>query len=140
MRLRQDAGPFAITVFTAPEPLTAGPADVSVLVQDRQTGEALLDASVDLALAGPDGGPPAAARAESGTNRLMKSAAVTLGGPGSWKLEVVVRRAGEQARVACMLPVAPAAAPLASAWPFLIVPPVAVALFALRGAIRRRSR
>ena len=49
VRLRQDAGSFAITVFTAPEPLAAGTADVSVLVQDRQTGAVLLDASVDLA-------------------------------------------------------------------------------------------
>ena len=138
LRLRQEAGPFSITVFTAPEPLAAGPADVSVLVQDRRTGAVLLDASVEIALAGPAGVAPLVVEAGPGTNRLLKSAAIAFDRPGTWRLEVVVRRAEETQRVACPLPVAPPASPLGSAWPFLAFPPVAVALFALRGAIRRR--
>lgn len=139
MRLRQDAGSFAITVFTSPEPLAAGPADVSILVQDRQTEAVLLDASVEIALVGPAGGAPSTLQAGPGINRLLKAASVTLDRPGPWRLEVVVQRAGETARVFCPLPVGPPVSPLESAWPFLAFPPVAVALFAVRGAIRRRS-
>lgn len=139
VRLRQDAGPFAITVFTAPEPLAAGPADISVLVQDRQSGAVLLDAAVEIRLAGPAGTAPVFASAVPGTNRLLKAAAVALDRPGPWNVEVVVRREGETARVTCPLPVSPPVSRLASAWPFLAFPPAAVALFALRRAIRRRS-
>jgi hypothetical protein len=139
VRLRQDAGAFAITVFTAPEPLVAGPADVSVLVQDRHTGEVLLDASVEIVLESPAGGRPLTAAAGQGTNRLLKAAAVTVDRPGVWRMEAVVSKAGETVRVACPLPVAPPVSPLDSAWPFLAFPPAAVALFALRGALRRRS-
>lgn len=140
VRLRQDAGSFAITVFTAPEPLAAGLADVSVLAQDRQTGAVLLDACVEITLVGPSGGAPSTLQARPGTNRLLKAASVTLNRPGPWRLEVVVQRAGETARVFCPLPVGPPPAPLATAWPFLAFAPVAVGLFALRNAIRRRPR
>ena len=139
LRLRQDAGAFEISVFTAPEPLAAGTADVSVLVQDRRTGEVLLDATVDLVASGPAGASPVAARAGTGTNRLLKSAVLRLDRPGPWNLEVRVDHAGDAAHVACALPVTPPARPLDAAWPFLAFPPVAVALFALRGAIRRRT-
>jgi len=57
LRLRQDTGPFMVSVFTAPQPLRAGPADVSVLVQDRASTEVLLDAEVTLTLRPPDGAP-----------------------------------------------------------------------------------
>jgi len=139
LRLRQDAGAFAISVFTAPEPLSAGAADISVLVQDRRTGEVLLDATVELVASGPAGAPPVTARAGTGTNRLLKSAVLRLDRPGPWNLAVRVDHAGDAARVACALPVAPPARPLDAAWPFLAFPPLAVALFALRGALRRRS-
>lgn len=139
VRLRQDAGSFAITVFTAPEPLAAGPADISVLVQDRSTGAVLLDARVQLALRGPDARSAAVADARPGANRLLKAALVTLDRPGQWSLRVFVHRGGETAQVSCFLPVVAPASPASAAWPFLALPPLAVALFALRGAIRRRA-
>ncbi len=43
MLLHQDAGPFTITLFAAPQPLQVGTADFSVMVQDRSSGEVLLD-------------------------------------------------------------------------------------------------
>ena len=140
VRLRGDAGPFTVTIFTAPEPLAAGPADVSVLVQDRATGEVLPDASVEIVLVGPGGGAPTIRAAAPGTNRLLRAAAVTFDRPGSWGLEVVVRRGSETGRVACPLPVGPPSSPLGAVWPFFAFPPAAIGLFALRGAIRRRPR
>src|SRR5258708_34204239 len=39
LRLSERAGGYRITVFTDPTPLRAGPVDVSVFVQDADTGE-----------------------------------------------------------------------------------------------------
>src|SRR5580692_6497389 len=50
VQLRKEAGPFVITVFTAPAPLSAGPVDVSVLLQKRNGLEPVLDAGVSLIL------------------------------------------------------------------------------------------
>src|SRR5262249_156491 len=46
VRLSQRAGGYQVTVFTEPTPLRAGPVDVSVLVQDAATGQALPGAQV----------------------------------------------------------------------------------------------
>src|SRR5262249_22373888 len=49
VRLAQQAGPYRVTVFTAPTPLRAGPVDVSVFVQDG-AGAALPDVTVRVTL------------------------------------------------------------------------------------------
>src|SRR5690349_15866677 len=46
VRWRQTQGPFAITVFTSPEVVRGRAADVSVMVQRRDSNEAILDADV----------------------------------------------------------------------------------------------
>jgi len=138
VRVRQDAGPFSITVFTAPEPACAGPVDVSVLVQDPASGDAVLDAAVEVVLTSPERGPVLRANAEPGRNRLLHEAIVALPAPGTWRLDVVVRRGDASGTVSTVLPVEPPASRVLSIWPFLAVPPLAVALFALRGRLRRR--
>jgi hypothetical protein len=140
VRLRQDAGPYAITVFTAPEPLIAGPADVSVLVQDRRTGDVVLDAPVEVRLRPPDGVRTLAHATTAGRNRLLRHAAVEVPFAGQWHLEVAVRRGTAEEIVSALLPVEPASSHDASVWPFVAAPPVAVALFALREARFRRRR
>jgi hypothetical protein len=137
VRARREAGPLAITVFTAPDPLRAGRADVSVLVQDRASGEVLLDAAVALSLRGPDG-QTHALEAVSGTNRLLKAAVVDLPVAGAWELEVSVRRAERVTTVSCELPVGPPVSGLAGIWPLVAIPPAAIALFVLRGWLRPR--
>jgi hypothetical protein len=139
IRLRQDAGAFSITVFTAPEPLAAGSADVSVLVQDRASGSVVLDAEVEIRLRDPDGGSERIVLATPGGNRLLRSAAVVLPTPGPWRLQVRVRAAGDVESVECTLPVGRARSGLAAVWPYLAFPPFAVALFALRARMGRRS-
>jgi hypothetical protein len=44
LQMRQAAGPFVVSLFTTPESLAVGPADVSVLVEEQ--GSVLLDANV----------------------------------------------------------------------------------------------
>ena len=46
VRISERAGPYRVTVFTSPSPLRAGPVDVSVLVQDGETGELATDVRV----------------------------------------------------------------------------------------------
>ena len=140
LRVRQEAGPFVISVFTAPEPLSAGPADVSVLVQDRASGEVRLGAQVELRLRGPDSAAVQALAASPGVNRLLKAAVVDLSAPGDWSLEVTAREGGLPSQVSCVLPVAARATRLAGVWPLLAFPPLAVALFGVERTLRARRK
>src|SRR5882724_12528654 len=53
VRLRDAQGPLVITVFTAPELVSGRAADVSVLIQRRDSNEAVLDAIVSFVLTPP---------------------------------------------------------------------------------------
>ena len=48
MRVREAQGPFVVTIFTASELQQDSPADVSVMVQERDSNDAVLDANVSL--------------------------------------------------------------------------------------------
>ena len=141
VRLQQVAGPFAVTVF-APEPLRAGPADLSVLVRSAANGEVLLDAVVDLVLTAPESAIALRARAtqEAATNKLLQAVVVDLPEAGTWSLEVEVRRGAESAQVEGTLQVEGPAPRLRSLWPYLALPPVAVFLFAAANWLSRRRR
>ena len=49
-QLRQQSGNLAIPVFTSPGRLCVGPVDISLLLQNREGLEPVLDASVSLVL------------------------------------------------------------------------------------------
>ena len=54
---------------------------------------------------------------------------------------MTVTRGTESAAVGCTLPVASDQAGLVGIWPYLAIPPVAIALYALRaGLVARRGR
>src|SRR5438094_6267524 len=92
VRLSQQTGGYRITVFTEPTPLRAGPVDVSVLVQDAATGQALPDVQVTVWVA-PVGRAGAAvgypATSEAATNKLLRVALFDFPEAGPWELEVV---------------------------------------------------
>src|SRR5438477_6056515 len=73
VRLSQRAGGYHITVFTEPTPFRAGSVDVSVLVQDAVTRQALPQVQVTV-WAAPPGRRSAAmsypATTEAATNKL----------------------------------------------------------------------
>src|ERR1700688_1690651 len=46
VQLREEAGDLVITVFTSPGPLSVGPVDISLLLQNRNGLEPVLDANV----------------------------------------------------------------------------------------------
>ena len=102
MLLHQDAGPFTITLFAAPQPLQAGPADLSVMVQDRSSGEVLLDSMIDVSIA-PEAlvASQQTVRLATGqaSNRLLQAGTVHFPKAGRWRLTLVVHRHNDTARL-----------------------------------------
>ncbi len=103
VRMQAATGPYRISVFTAPDPLPAGPCDVSVLVQNRDSGEAVLDAPVGLAIERPDSAndPPALipATSEASSIKLLEAGTVDLPHRGQWNLRVTVRSGSSESVV-----------------------------------------
>ena len=163
IRLREAQGPFMVTVFSSPEVAAGGLADVSVLVQERETGKIMLDADVNLTLSPPDGqatkqsnglcglstaamrlpdgNNPASVRAtrEQASNKLLYAAPVELDAAGDWKLHMLVSRGTDIARFDCLLPVTLRSGKLTGVWPYLLLPPLAVAVFAMNQWLRKQS-
>jgi hypothetical protein len=164
IRLREAQGPFSVTVFSSPESVSGGLADVSALIQDRETGKVVLDADVSFTLSPPDGSAqsqsdefcgsskalmrlwdemnnPATVRAtrEQASNKLLYAAPLELNAPGDWKLYVLVSRGTDTARFDCRLPVTLRSSKLTGLWPYLWLPPLAVAAFAVNQWLRRQS-
>lgn len=164
IRLREVQGPFSVTVFTSIEALAGGSSDVSVLVQWRNTGEVVLDADVNLTLNPPDGvaispsdplcglsslaaasqlsdmrAPQLSVRAtrEQASNKLLYAALVKLNAAGDWRLHVLVSRGSDCAGFDCLLPAATASSTLRGIWPYLALPPIAIAAFAMNQRLRR---
>jgi hypothetical protein len=139
LRAYGDAGDFRVAVFTRPEPLTVGPVDVSVLVQERSSGEAVLNAVVAVELSGPNGVAMSAPAGRHTTNRLFYGATVDLA-PGAWIVTARIRRGDAAAESRATFAVGEAGARPIGAWPYLAVPPLAVALYAANRGLRRRNR
>ncbi len=140
-RLRSygDAGDFRVAIFTRPEPLSAGPADVSILVQDRESGEPVLDAEVTLELSGPGGFAAAVPAGRHGRNRLFYGASLDLA-PGAWSVTARIRRGTAEAEARASFEVGNARSGALAPWPYLALPPLAVTLFAANRGLRRRER
>lgn len=144
VRLVEPVGAFVVTVFSTPEPLRVGATDLSVLLQDRVSGVPLLDARVALEVLPPAGGDATplrlAATHADATNKLLYAARFTADRAGDWTVHVTVRRGTDSIAAQCLLPVAPGASGLSAIWPYLALPPVAVALYALHARLLRRQR
>ena len=147
--LHQTDGPFAVTVFAAPNPPRVGPVDISVLAQDRADGRAALDVEVFVRLRS-EGGMIVAGQAtwEAARNLPLYSALMNLPEAGRWELEVTIKQGkqgkqGKQRKIAAralgqMSVAAPTPFPL-SYWRSLSLPWVVVALFAMNQWLKRRA-
>jgi hypothetical protein len=142
VRLREASGPFLITIFTASDPLRAGPLDLSALVQDGRSGETILDATVDIAIQPLDRDRPTfltRATHEQATNKLLQAAMINVPTAGRWRVRVEVRHGPDEVTVATELQVAPPPPRLAAIWPYLLLPPFAIAAFALHQTLRQSA-
>jgi len=155
-----ESGSFRVTLFAAPSRLRAGPADLSALVQNAQTGAPILDAAVIISLdaqpAAADAkpaiawAPPCCSLSGAGSlqgiaathsaarNKLLYAANLTLPASGLYQLTAVITTADGQARLTAPLRVDAPLPAAAAYWPLLLLPPIGIAGYALRTHSRKR--
>jgi len=160
---REAREPFVITVFTSSELVRGQAADVSVLVQRRDSNEVILDATVCFVLTPPRGsisqqadpfcGQPAPvalattsgsrdgqsmipARREQSSNKLLYAAPINFPMAGPWELEISVQHGTDSAKLTCEIPVGLPARRLAGLVPYLALPLLLIALFAINQWLR----
>jgi hypothetical protein len=141
MLLHQDTGAFTITLFAAPQPLHTGAADLSVMVQDRSSGEILLDPVIDLTVA------PATASATQQTvrlakgqasNRLLQASTVHFSSAGKWRIGLAVRRGNDTAQLSAECTVEPDRSRATLVWFYVLLPVAIILLFVLHQALKLR--
>ncbi len=143
MQMHATAGPFVVSLFSSPDTLRVGPADLSVLVQKRANNAIVLDGSAILTLA-PEGGVTGAFTVPltqaAATNHLLRAAEVRFLKPGRWNVTVTVRRGAEQAECSTVLDVAPANSRRVTLWFFVLLPLVVILLFFFVQVQKRKLR
>jgi cytochrome c oxidase assembly factor CtaG len=122
LRFKNASGPFAVAVFAGAGGLTAGPLPFSVLIQDRASGEVLLDTAVTLnahPVADP-GAPSSTARAsyEDSQNKLLQTAELNLPAAGDWMVNLVLQRNSQVAEFSFPLHVVKEDAKVEFPWPY----------------------
>jgi hypothetical protein len=142
MLLHQDAGTFTITLFAAPQPLHTGAADLSVMVQDRSSGEVLLDPVIDLTFAPQAaGGTQQTVRLAKGqaSNRLLQASTVYFSTAGKWRLALAVRRGNDTAQLVTECTVEPDHSRATLVWFYVLLPVVIILLFIIHQVLKLRS-
>jgi hypothetical protein len=140
VQLRKEAGAFVITVFTSPAPLSAGPVDISLLLQNRNGLEPVLDATVSLILRDPSGAEiRARLTREHAQNKLLYAAPMTFGTSGKSQLDITILRNGERTGATGTIDVAPAPEMAASYWSYIAFPPLMIVAFVVRERLIRRK-
>jgi hypothetical protein len=141
VRLREQAGAYQVTVFTAPTPFRAGPVDVSVLVLDAGTGEYVPEARVTVRLAARGTGDvleyPATAAAA--TNKLFHAAVFQLPEPGWWDVDVAVEGPRGPAFVQFGVEADEPPPRWLELWPWFAWPALGVAFFGVHRVLVRRK-
>ena len=134
------AGPFAITVFTTPSPLRAGPVDISLMIQSRDSQQPVLDcrALVQLRKEGAISIRSEATH-EAAQNKLLYAAQVNIPESGTWELEVTIEHGDDSINVVGEIVAASSMPVLLVYWRSLALPPLFISLFALNQWLKRRS-
>jgi hypothetical protein len=144
IRLSEQKGGYRITVFTSPTPLRAGPADISVLVQDAATGELASGVQVTIAARrrdSPGGALYHPATTEAATNKLYCAALFDLPEAGWYSLVVSIDGPLGEAEVHCDVEVAEPLPSWLTVWPWVGWPLLAILLFGIHQfLVRWKSR
>lgn len=146
-----------ITIFAQPFPLSAGPVDFSVLVQDAASQQPVMDADVRLSLKKLSAPSPENAwsapycqlpgadgdvllRRDLAQNKMLYATMVSISEAGRWELSVRVASGGQRAVATLPLDVSAPRKPLATWWPAIAVLPLMMALYIWRAALLRSRR
>jgi hypothetical protein len=141
LQLSGETPELSVTVFTSPAPLSAGPADISVLLQKRETLEPVLDADVLIVMRAVASGSEIRVRAtrEQAQNKLLYAAPLTLSESGTWQIKVSILRRGVSSEILGNIGVAANRQKLETYWLYLTFPPLMVLLFTIREWLLRRN-
>jgi len=136
-------GDYQFAVFASPDPLRAGPVDISVLIQDAETNEPITDMSVDVKLTRRDDPAKtiyASATTAAATNKLLRATLIELPEPGWWDGEVVCDGNHGPIETRFAIEAGPPLPKWLTVWPWFAWPFGAVALFGVhRWLIWRRT-
>lgn len=141
VQLRQEAGALVITVFTSPAPLSAGPVDISLLLQNRNGLEPVLDAEVSLLLRADALSSEVRAHAtrEQAQNKLLYAVPVMLAESGKWQVVITILWKGQRTDATGTIYVAPAPEMAASHWSYIAFTPLMIVIFVVRERLMRRK-
>jgi hypothetical protein len=141
VRLREQAGAYQVTVFTAPTPFRAGPVDVSVLVQEAATGECVPEARATMRLTARRTGDvleyPATAAAA--TNKLFHAAVFQLPEPGWWDVDIAIEGPHGPALLRFGVEADEPPPRWLELWPWFSWPALVVAFFGVHRVLVRRK-
>jgi hypothetical protein len=140
--LQKRSGPFVITLFSEPNPVRVGRADLSVMCQKAEDNSPLLDAKVFLRLRRPSNGGDILeftlpAKHDHASNKLLYAANLDLPSPGNWQITVDVEHNGTMASVTGSLTVLEKQPAIVTYWPFFVIVPLAALLFAVNRRLKR---
>jgi hypothetical protein len=94
--LHATSGAYTVTLFTAPDPLVTGPADISLLVQDAASEAVASDAIAAATLTGPAGPIHLTLTHAAASNKLLLAGSPVLISSGAYHLQFAVARPGAQ--------------------------------------------
>jgi hypothetical protein len=129
--------------MTSPTPVRAGPVDISVLVQDADSGRPLLDVPILVqaqSIQHPRERLSAPATNEAATNKLFHASVLDLSTPGTWHFEVVPEDMGQEQPIQFDLEVDETLPRWLDQAPWIGWPVLAIAIFAIHRALVHRRR
>src|SRR5262245_37512398 len=140
VQFQKPAGQFLITAFTTPSPLRAGPVDISLMVQNLENKQPVLDckAVVQLLKQGATSIRSEATH-EAAQNKLFYAALMKIPESGVWELEAFITHGSESVKVAGAIGVAPSNPVIFGYWRSLAIPLLLIPLFVLNQWLKRRS-
>lgn len=142
--LVEKQGDYRISVFASPDPLRAGPIDISILTQDATTDAPIADAQMDVTLSPRDQRGPtlrATATSAAATNKLLRAALLDLPAAGAWDVEIAITADRGPANVRFAIEAGPPLPRWLTVWPWFTWPIGAVFLFSLhRHLVWRKQR
>jgi hypothetical protein len=132
-----------VTVFTSPTPLRAGPVDISVLLQDANSGTPVLGTAIVVhawAVQRESQDISAPATSEAATNKLLRAAQLNFAEPGSWHVSVDVQGLSTAPPIGFDVEVARPLPPWLHLGVWIAWPLVPIGLFACHHWLDRRRR
>jgi len=142
LRVSRVCGSYRVTIFTSPEPLRVGPADVSVVVCDASSGVEISDSRVTLQLVPighASGGIRRIATRESSPTGLFQMASFDFDTPGRWMLETEIDSPLGHSRVGAEIVVLPPLPRWIDLAGWIVLPVLPIGLFTAR-EYRRAKR